>query len=101
MTYKKRCRVCGKEKDISEFGKSTYRTDGCQTECHECRRRAYYKQLGGTSYALRRFSTNEIIDEVVRRATIYDLLSELPEEDVVKYLQNIGYAVVSKTKTEE
>lgn len=101
MIKTKRCRACGKEKDISEFGSNAYRPDHLNTECRECRRKQYREKHGGVTYALRNFGTNEIIDEVVRRAKIYDLLEELPEEDITKYLENLGYVIIYHQLEEE
>lgn len=95
---KKRCRQCGKEKDISEFGSNARNADGLHSECRDCRRQEYRDRHGGLKHALRNFRTDEIIDEVVRRAKIYDLLDELPPEDIAKYLETQGYTVVLPTE---
>jgi len=43
----KKCTICKKEKELSEFNKHPKRKDGLQSHCRECNRqrsRAYYKR---------------------------------------------------------
>lgn len=76
-TTTKICRVCGKEKPISEFGKNSQYKDGVDSRCKDCRN-AYakgwyngnatsHKQATNTNPSLSNFTPRELIDELRAR----------------------------------
>jgi hypothetical protein len=75
-TTTKICRVCGKEKPISEFGKNSQYKDGLDSRCKNCRN-AYAKGWYGDKHipktntnanpALSNFTPRELIEELRAR----------------------------------
>ncbi len=92
-TETKRCYRCGRALPVSAFGPNIARRDGLNDECRECRRQRYMEAHGGLQHAMRRFSDDELLDELHRRFTAYEVLESLRRDDVVSYLRLLGYAV--------
>jgi hypothetical protein len=76
-TTTKICRVCGKEKPISEFGKNSQYKDGLDSRCKDCRN-AYARGCAQTAKhpflpdiksnpALSNFTPRELIEELRAR----------------------------------
>lgn len=75
-TTTKICRVCGKEKPISEFGKNSLYKDGLDSRCKDCRN-AYAKgqyrdkhipkTKSNANPALTNFTPRELIEELRAR----------------------------------
>lgn len=64
----KKCTICKKTKDLSNFYKNRTRTDGHDNICRECRRKLYRKQRGNTPRtSIEDYTMQEILDEIRRR----------------------------------
>ncbi len=86
----KRCSKCGEVKAAANFAKDISRPDGLNAECRQCRRQRYQAAHGGVEHALRYFTDEELMGEVVRRDTAYQVLESIDLEDIVSYLRGLS-----------
>lgn len=82
----KRCKHCERELMITDFGIDLQKPDNHNDVCRECRRRQYRAAHGGTAYALRNFTDEEITDEILRRCKAYVVFDRFPVEYLQEYL---------------
>lgn len=67
ITNTKVCGKCRHELPTAAFGPNASRPDGLQSMCRECRRKEYLRTHGGLRQVLRRFTTEELKREILRR----------------------------------
>lgn len=88
---KKTCACCGKEKDSSEFSPDDSRKDGLNRVCRQCRSMKRRKRCGNAARALRFFTDGELIEDLLRRKSVYDLLDSVNKRDIANYMHERGY----------
>lgn len=84
----KTCKACGAEKPLSDFGRDLTTPDGYKYVCRACRCSEYRKQHGGTSHALRNFTSAELAEEIVRRKAAASVLEKLSRKDIEQFLKS-------------
>ena len=72
----KKCTRCGRLLPLSHFHRDKISEDGHYYVCKECRRKYYSDQHGGVAHLLRHFTTEELEQELARRAALADTKTE-------------------------
>ena len=83
----KECRKCHRRLSIEMFDRNVCRKDGHHDVCRECRHRQYMAKSAQRTKMLSHYPDDEIVDELVRRGTIYGVLNNIDRKYIEHYLE--------------
>ena len=86
MEYKE-CHVCHRQLPLSSFDRNVCCRDGHHSECRECRHRKYMAKNPHRKKRLVCYPDDELVNELVRRGTVYGLLHEIDRNDIRRFLE--------------